>query len=570
VPDALLFHFAQVADRVAAVSAKLEKQRILAEFLATLNDSDLCAAIRYSDGRAFDRGDERALGVSGAILLDAVGPIVGKSYSELRPLFIKHGEFGNALGEVWAEVFPVIQSSGREPTLTLAELGRAFDEIASTTKPEEKRPIVARLFESCARPEEARYLAKIILGDLRTGVREGVLISAVAKAFSRDEADVRRAMLLVGDLEVVALLAKSNRLGEAKFTLFRPLQFMLASPIASASELKGDFEYSAEPKLDGIRVQVHKQAGKIAIFTRTMDRVDASFPEIVESLRAVEHDFILDGEIIAWQETMSGGRVGPFANLQKRLGRVRDLARSVRTNPCIIVGFDLIFLDGDLLIDRPYTERRAKLIECRFPKVIEAILVRDIASIELEFENQKSLGNEGLMLKEPASPYAPGKRGQAWLKLKTHLPTLDCVVTAAERGHGKRRDVLSDYTFALWTKSPAETDAKLVNIGKAYSGLTDIEIATLTERFKQITLTDDGRRHIVKPEVVLEIAFEAVQKSNRHDSGYALRFPRILRIRDDKRPEDADRIDAIESIFQHQNNTNRTEAKIDPQMNLFD
>jgi DNA ligase-1 len=288
-----------------------------------------------------------------------------------------------------------------------------------------------------------------------------------------------------------------------------------------------------------------------------MDRTDASFPDVVEAVRALPGEFLLDGEIVPWCD----GCVLPFAHIQRRLGRKTLTPKVLRENPAAFVAFDLLYRDGELLMDRPLSERRERLHDLAgialdpagpAPRlltttIIEATTAEQIAAA---FDAARQRRNEGIVLKDPQSPYSPGRRGQTWLKIKTHLPTFDCVVTAAETGHGKRRNWLSDYTFAVWDRDPALPDARLVNVGKAYSGVTDEEIAQLTDLFTKLTVRQFGRVRAVEPQVVLEIACDQIQRSTRHASGYALRFPRIKRVRWDKRPQDADRLSRVVEIYE--------------------
>jgi DNA ligase-1 len=567
--------FARASDDVAATAAKLAKQRRLAELLAGCDaDDDVLLAVRYSDGRAFSRTEERVLGVSGALLLDAVMPLLGIDYATLRPVAIRHGELGNAIGELW-QPLPV------EPALQLVDVQRSFDALAATTSPDEKRSLLTALWTRVGEPREAAYLAKVILGDLRTGVKEGTLIPAIAQAFARDESGVRRALLLTGDVERVAVMARHDRLGDARFELFHPIQFMLAQSVDQAesdapqqattlSELA--YPLIAEPKLDGIRAQVHMQDVRVAIYTRTLDRTEQNFPDVVEQLRGLNGSMLLDGEIVAVDPKDESRRTA-FAHVQKRLGRVRDLKRATEKFPCRFVAFDVLYADGELLIDKRWRERRAKL-ESLGVRTTDAIEVNSETDVWRTFGQHRAGGDEGVMLKDPAGPYLPGKRGQGWLKVKGHLPTLDCVVTYAERGHGKRRGVLSDYTFAVWDRD-AEPP-RLVNVGKAYSGLTDAEIAEMTKRFEQDAIETDGRVYRVKPSVVLEIAFDAITKSNRHDSGFALRFPRIKTIRHDRAADDADSLERVREVFALSLNSARDavrdepeEAPADGQLRLF-
>jgi DNA ligase-1 len=559
VTPATLQQFAHAKDAVAAVAGKLEKQRILAEYFRELGDDDLRLAVRFAAGRAFPATDERVLAAGGAIVWDVLLQILPIDHDELRRLTISSGEIGEAISKVWPprEV---------ERPLLLADLEQAFDDLAATGVQNKKREILLDLFGRCATGREATYLAKIIFRDMRTGAQEGIIQAAVAQAFDRKPADVQKCQLLVGNLEEVALLARQDELGCAAFRLFHPIQFMLATPQETPADAEKTMDgrpFFVEDKLDGIRAQVHKQGDRVAIYTRTMDRTDDSFPEDVEAMKHIDGDFLIDGEIVPF----AAGAVSPFQHLQRRLGRKAPTEGVLKKYPVAIIAFDLLYENGELLMDLALRERRVRLeaLAERTPasagwrlNVTDSHEVRTVAEIAAAFEASKNRRNEGLILKDPESVYSPGRRGQMWLKLKTHLPTLDCVVTAAEYGHGRRRNSLSDYTFAVWRGDPNNGDAaELVNIGKAYSGVTDAEIAELTALFKSIAIADNGRVFQVRPQVVMEIAFDQVQRSARHASGFAMRFPRIKDIRRDKRPEDADRIERVEEIYQSAANTSR-------------
>jgi DNA ligase-1 len=557
-----LIDFARVKDAVAQVAGKLEKQRILSDYFRAIDDDhDLRLAVRFAAGRAFAATDERVLAVGGAIVWDVLLQILPIDHEDLRRLTIASGEIGEALSAVWSP-------QAIERPLTLRDLSQAFDQLAATGVQDRKRGLLLRLFQRCGAGREATYLTKIIFRDMRTGAQEGVLQAAVAQAFDKKLAEIQRCQLLAGDLEEVALLARHDQLCCAKFCLFHPIQFMLATPQetpADAAKTMAGRPFFTEDKLDGIRAQVHKQGDRVAIYTRTMDRTDDAFPEVVEAMKRIDADFLIDGEIVPF----AAGAVSPFQHLQRRLGRKKPSASVLKKYPVMIIAFDLLYENDDLLMDRPLRDRRARLdaLAGRTPagSRLNVTDVREVTTqpeITAAFDAAKSRRNEGLILKDPDSIYAPGRRGKMWLKIKTHLPTLDCVVTAAEYGHGKRRNTLSDYTFAVWRngESDHEADAdtaKLVNIGKAYSGVTDAEIAQLTDLFKSIAIADNGRVFQVPPRIVMEIAFDQIQRSDRHASGYALRFPRIKTVRWDKRPQDADHLARVEEIYQSAANTSR-------------
>jgi DNA ligase-1 len=343
--------------------------------------------------------------------------------------------------------------------------------------------------------------------------------------------------MLTGDIGEVAVLAKQGRLRSAQLHLMHPLQFMLASPEEDAEAImrRVGGEAWVEDKYDGIRGQLHKEGDRVVLYSRDLNDVTPAFPEIVEAACKVSHDVLLDGEILAFRD----GMVRPFFELQHRLGRKVVSAKLLAEVPVTFVAFDVLYLDGRNLLTEPLRERRRLLEELNLPPpfmLAYLIQARNAAELDKIFDAARGRNNEGLMVKDPESKYSPGRRGLGWLKLKKALATLDVVVTGVEWGHGKRKNVLSDYTFAVYD----EGSDRLVNIGKAYSGLTDAEIAQMTEYFKSITLKDYGRFRLVQPEIVLEVAFDAIMESGRHNSGYALRFPRIKQIRRDKTPRDID------------------------------
>jgi DNA ligase-1 len=573
-----LLDFATANDAAAATSRKLEKQKVIGEFLRTLADDDeLRRAVRFAGGRAFAATDERVIGVSSATVRDVLSGMFGIDPIDWRARTVRNGEVGEAMAELWGERADAVDPG---EGLTLGDLQETFDALARVGQPEMKRDLLRDLFARLRAPREAAYAGKIIFGDLRTGVREGVLQSAVAEAFGREADAVRRAVLLTGDLGDVAVMARHDRLGEATFRLFHPIGFMLAVPQETADQAAGTVAatgrgWLAEHKLDGIRCQIHKQGtgglARVNLFSRTLDRSDDSFPDVVGHARTLPGDWLLDGEIVPYDDAAE--RVTAFANVQKRLGRKHPDAATLRKYPCRFVAFDLLYRDGRTLLDEPLSIRRAQLLDLLGHSdqvlTLDATEVDSTATIEQAFETSRAARNEGLILKDPTTPYLPGRRGKAWLKLKTHLPTLDVVVTAAEHGHGKRRNHLSDYTFAVWQGEPG-ADGELVNVGKAFSGVTDEEIDKLTELFLEIQTAQHGRVYTVRPQVVFEVAFDAIQQSKRHRGGFALRFPRIKRIRWDRTPESADRIERVREIFEAEANFNRDDASDrEQQLSLF-
>src|SRR5262249_44262089 len=356
--------------------------------------------------------------------------------------------------------------------------------------------------------------------------------------------------MLRGDIGEAAVRARLGALHHVEMRLFHPLKFMLATPASDLSDIQRTMpgEFFVEDKFDGIRAQVHTQGGRVAIYSRTLDEISIRFPELHAPLAEFGTDVIIDGEII----TARGDQILPFSDLQKRLGRKTVSEQLLASTPVVFVGWDLLYSTGKVLINNPLQARRARLEEI-MPRESERVRLSqskrftDAAALDDEFDAARARGNEGLMIKDPSSFYKPGRRGREWLKLKKALATLDVVVTTVELGHGKRRSVLSDYTFAV---RRSESDGELLNIGKAYSGLTDVEIAEMTEWFRAHTLQElaHGRVRIVEPRIVLEVTVDRVQPSKRHKSGFALRFPRIVRLRPDKTPDEIDTLETVKKL----------------------
>ncbi len=449
------------------------------------------------------------------------------------------------LGDVAAEL--IEGSPSADEPLTLQDVASLFDAIAAVRGTQKKRDLLRGLVRR-ADAGEARYVVKVVAGETRIGLREGLLEDAVARAFGRPREAVARANMLTGDIGETALRARHGTLDEPSLAHFSPIGMMLATPVPDLAEVGQRFPppYVIEDKYDGVRAQVHKTADRLELYSRTLDRVTARYPELLDALRALPGSFVLDAEILAFE----GERAVPFTRFQHRLGR-KDVSSEVRERlPASLVVFDILERDGRALLDLPLSERQRILRELSFAPplrlarqtTLDATGEELVAALEREFLAARERGNEGLMVKDPRSPYRPGRRGMEWLKVKRALRTLDVVVTAVEWGHGKRRGVLSDYTFAV------RDGDRLRNVGKAYSGLTDKEIVEMTEHFLATTIEDFGRMRIVRPDTVIEVAFDQIQESDRHDSGYAMRFPRIARLRPDKPVHEIDTLDTVRAI----------------------
>jgi DNA ligase 1 len=538
--------FVETADAVGATPKKLEKLRLISEFFQSLSIADAVLAARFFSAHAFPKNDERTVGVGAANLSDVIAKAAGRSGHDLGSAYRRHGDLGDMAEELLRDKHP-------QGDLPMAEVAQLFEKLAAARSQAQKSELLANAFQR-ASACDVKYIVKIITGDLRIGSKESLVEESIAKAFSPPLADVRRANMITGDIGETLKLAAENALASAVVHLFHPLGFMLAAPVETAEDLFEEelagVETAAllvEEKYDGIRAQVHKNTGgKVRIFSRTLDEV-TEFPELVQPITQLSGELILDGEILAWRDD----RPLPFTELQKRLGRKRLDMFIQNDIPVKYVAFDLLYQDGELLLDEPLIKRKARLDAiCANASAKIRVAGRTecttAAEVQLAFRDSLAVGHEGIVAKVADSPYTPGRRGGYWFKLKEPFATLDVVVTAVEYGHGKRHHVLSDYTFAV------RDGERLLNIGKAYSGLTDAEIREYTEFFMKHTIEDRGQVRTVEPIVVLEVAFNNIQKSARHESGYALRFPRIARIRTDKRVSEIDTLETVAKLFDRQ------------------
>ena len=670
--------FAQTAEAIAATTKKLEKVRLLADYFRSRSVEESAISAVFFSGRPFPAYEETTLQVGGRLLWHVVAELSGQSGDALSAAYRRYGDLGAAAFDVLS--VPVFSpaaafarpthdvpqssperegakdqnanlsdssgsssSSAVQARITVLEAAHAFRAIAAArgvaAKAHSLRDLLSR-----ATPLEAKYLIKIMTGELRIGLKESLVEEAIAVAYGDPVRQVQRANMMLGDIGQTLRLAAEHRLSEARMRLLHPIGFMLASPVETSTEAFEFFHYAQiEDKYDGIRAQAHVAHGDVRLFSRTFDEISESFPELLDPLAAFP-DVIFDGEILAWDFTGENfGRALPFTALQQRLGRKRPTAKIQRDFPVAYVVFDVLYARGDLVIDRPLQERTkllnelflspqflqagikrtrklrpyedhqhkfdfdappesaddAQLVQDRssvYPLMRSSDLSSDHPSMQSSahksliirapvlhadsprhlaemFDSAQARGNEGLMIKDMQSPYTPGRRGKSWLKLKRELATLDVVVTAVEPGHGKRAGILSDYTFAVRDKSsewgtvprptPVSTETSstlprtpsgepLLNIGKAYTGLTDAEILKMSEWFEQHTVQDDGWVRQVEPKIVIEVAFNAIMRGDRHNSGYALRFPRIVRLRPDKSPDEADTLDRVREIYERQ------------------
>ncbi len=586
--------WASVCEALGGTTKKLEKRAILAEYLEVLPAPDAALAAQFVAGAPFAEVDQRNLGIGGSLLTKAVAARTGAAGEALTQAFRHHGDLGAAAASL-------ITTEPSEAPPSLAELADTLGTIAAAKGPAAKLKPLSALLDRCG-AIECKYILKLVSGDMRIGIKQSLVEDAIAAAYHADVAAVRHAGMLLGSLSEVVERAAAGTLAQAQMRLFHPLGFMLASPVDSVEEAIARFaeeiaaeralpespeepeqilrEAQLEDKYDGIRAQLHagdsEQPGRVGLFSRSREDLRAAFPEFVETFAALTEPVILDGEILAWAPDSE--RALPFSSLQQRLGRKQVPAELRRTHPVVFMAFDLLYADQRLWLGDTLQTRRARLenlvrdastqlsradlhpsrqtklfdtevAQPSFPRLLLAPARRLTGAAQLEsaYEEARARGNEGVMLKASGSVYQPGRRGLAWLKLKRELATLDVVVTGAEYGTGRRARYLSDYTFAV--RGP---EGELLNVGKAYSGVTDAEMHALSEHFHSTTEKDFGQHRTVRPDTIFEVAFNNITRSDRHASGFALRFPRIQRIRTDKPLEEIDTLARVEQLYLEQ------------------
>jgi ATP-dependent DNA ligase I len=527
--------FANICNQIGSLTGKLRKTEVLSNYLVSLTPEELPVVATFLTGHAFSRTNGQTLNVGWAVIRKALIQASDLTETHFRSISSGYGDAGRI-------AYEVLLGRTIDREMSIQETAERFSAIQDATGPVAKAALLAEWLRTMG-PECGSYIVRILTGDLRIGLKEGLLEEAIAAAFGAPLEQVKEVNMLTGDIGETAQLASTNRLTAANLTLFRPVKSMLAIPEPSAetiwNRVRSEFTAQtglAEAKYDGIRAQLHGTPSQTELFSRDLRNISHEFPELA-SLRFSE-DLILDGEIVAFGPK----RKLSFFDLQRRLGRKRTVDFfETEDVPVLYMAFDLLRLNGETLLKTALSERRRRLDQLNLPGRVKVSPIQKIASIEdinEAYQRARNESQEGLMIKDADSLYTPGRRGGSWIKFKKELATLDVVVVGVEQGHGKRSHLLSDYTFSVRN----EETGTLQTIGKAYSGLRDEEIEELTEHFLRTTIRKERYFREVRPEIVLEIAFNAVQPSDRHASGLALRFPRIKSIRRDKKVQEIDTV----------------------------
>ncbi len=543
--------FAEFCNILERISSTLEKTaRISAFFKKIEDDEDLYNVTLFLMGKVYPEWSEKDLGVGVGLIYEALRISSGVNKKNIEDLVRVKGDLGLAAEEI---IKKKKQTSLFQEELTIKKLREIFDEISELSgEGSQKRKIMllSELYVSCS-PVEAKYLTRLILKEMRLGVGEGLIRDAIAKAFGIDTEIVERAYMVTNDYGRVAVEAKrggKKALIELKITPHVPVKMMLAQVAESLEDAVREIkELGVEWKFDGSRVQVHWSDGKVSIFSRRLENVTKALPEIVSEIKkSVKEGVILDGEVIAIKDE----KPMPFQNVLRRFRRKYDVSKMVAEIPLIVYFYDIIY-DGDEIIDLPLKERRKRLLEAvkesEIIKIADQVVTRDVEEIKRIFDKATDAGHEGVMLKNLESKYIPGKRGKNWLKYKATMETLDLVVVGGEWGEGKRSNLISSFELACIDES-----GNLLRVGKVATGFTDEDLEELTELFKPLIEYQEGKKIVFQPKYVFEVAYQEIQKSPKYDSGFALRFPRFVRLRDDKSVEEADTIERVARLYEMQ------------------
>lgn len=545
----LFIDFCRVCERLEKTAGRLDMIAIISEELPRLTDEELTVFVRFVMGKIFPDWTSRKLGIGPNILYDAIRSMAKVNNKKIGVIdqLNKSGDIGKTV-ELLLEVKSQMSLSHHD--LELLEVYNSLVNISERSK-EDSQKVKMRsvmLLLGDAQPLEGRYLARILLEELRIGVGEGSVREAIAKAFNVDSALVEHAMQALNDMGEVARLARkgADALAEVRITPFHPVKMMLAQQGSIASMVGEHGEIAAEFKYDGSRFQFHKVGEKARMYSRRLEEITTALPDVIRQLMAAtDHDVILDGEVIA----IKGGMPMPFQSVLRRLRRKHDIAEAQEAIEMVPNVFDILYLDGKTLIDLPFSERRVILERVVTQYVAPQVVSSDPGAIENTYEDALAAGHEGIMLKVPASPYSPGQRGKNWIKIKPEVDTLDLAVIGAEWGEGKRAHVFGSFLVAC------QDAGRLIPLSRVATGFSDEQLAEVYELLKDQVVRTTGKEVTLEPLLVFEVGYAELQVSPTYEAGFALRFPRFIRLRDDKDIDDIETIDGIRTRYSRQANS---------------
>jgi len=543
----LFMDFAKTCERLEGTSGRLEMIDIISRVLPDLSEEELPVFVRFVMGRIFADWSSKKLGIGPNLLYEAVGYVAGIKKEQVIEKINQTGDVGGAVEEL---LLLKSQTTFFHEELDLVHVYNGLIAIAGTEgkKSQREKLLAVRRLLANAHPLEGRYLARIMLEELRIGVGEGSVREAIAKAFSVDSALAEHAMQALNDLGEVARLAKTgpDALKDVRITPFHPLRMMLAQQGTIAEMIKEHGQIAAEFKYDGSRFQFHKKGNWARLYSRRLEDVTAALPDVIEQLMsATTHDVILDGEVIAIKD----GKPMPFQSVLRRFRRRHDIADAQEAIEMVPNVFDILYLDGETLIDLPFASRRKKLESVVTGYIAPQVVSDNAEEIRKTYDAALAAGHEGIMIKVLSSPYTPGQRGKNWIKIKPEVDTLDLAVIGAEWGEGKRAHVFGSFLVAC------QDQGRLVPLSRVATGFSDDQLTEVYELLKDAVITKSGKEVRFEPSLVFEVGYAELQVSPTYEAGFALRFPRFIRIRDDKDISDIETIESIRTRYQRQANS---------------
>lgn len=540
----LFMDFSRCCERLEVTAGRLDMIEIIRNELPGLSDEELPVFVRFVMGRIFADWSSRKLGIGPNLLYEATAAVAGVTREKVIEKINKTGDVGQAVEELLSVKS---QTTFFHEDLDLVHVYNSLISIAEQEgkKSQREKLLAVRRLLGNAHPLEGRYLARIMLEELRIGVGEGSVREAIARAFGVDSLLVEHAMQALNDMGEVARLAKvgPEALRDVNITPFHPVRMMLAQAGSIGDMIREHGQIAAEFKYDGSRFQFHKKGNWARMYSRRLEDVSGALPDVIQQLlTSTDHDVILDGEVIAVKD----GKPMPFQSVLRRFRRRHDIAGAQEAIMMVPHVFDILYLDGETLIDLPLSERRKRLEAVVNLYLAPQVTSDDPAVIKKMYNDALAAGHEGIMIKVPSSPYSPGQRGKNWIKIKPEVDTLDLAVIGAEWGEGKRAHVFGSFLVAC------QDAGKLVPLSRVATGFSDEQLADVYDLLKDSIKKTSGKEVTFEPSLVFEVGYAELQASQNYEGGFALRFPRFIRIRDDKDIPDIETLESIRERYKRQ------------------
>jgi DNA ligase-1 len=540
----LFMDFSRTCEQLEGISGRLDMIDIISRVLPTLSPEELPVFVRFVMGRIFPDWSSKKLGIGPNLLYEAIGYVAGMKKEQVIEMINTTGDAGRAVEDL---LLSKSQTTFFHEELDLVRVYTELITIADMEgkKSQREKLLAVRRLLGNSHPLEGRYLTRIMLEELRIGVGEGSVRDAIAKAFNVDSVLVEHGMQALNDAGEVARLAKlgPDALRNVRITLFHPVRMMLAQQGTIQDMISEHGRIAAEFKYDGSRFQFHKKGNWARLYSRRLEDVTAALPDVIEKLiSSTSHDVILDGEVIAIKDN----KPMPFQSVLRRFRRRHDVAEAQDAIELVPNVFDILYLDEETLIDLPLDERRKRLESTVTMYIAPQVVSSDPLEIERTYKAALDAGHEGIMIKVPASPYSPGQRGKQWIKIKPEVDTLDLAVIGGEWGEGKRAHVFGSFLVAC------QDSGKLIPLSRVATGFSDEQLIEVYELLKDRVIKKAGKEVSFEPDLVFEVGYAELQVSPTYEGGFALRFPRFVRIRDDKDIADVETLDSIRKRYERQ------------------